>query len=211
MDKNKVEEHNIKRFNKWAGSYDTGIVSIFFKMCNRKLCQLVNLQDGMKLLDAGCGTGSLLKELSGSGKELNLYGIDLSPEMVNAARVKLKDKKHIELYEGSAADLPFESNFFDYVVCANSLHHHANPNQSLVEMARVLKPGGVMILMDGFVDSIVRKVLSRTANVIRNEGKVQRFKREELQRIFHNLGYDSITQQTFLFFTLITRGTKMGR
>jgi len=68
-----------------------------------------------------------------------------------------------------------------------------------------------MILMDGFVDSIVRKVLSRTANVIRNEGKVQRFKREELQRIFRSLGYDSITQQTFLFFTLITRGTKMGR
>lgn len=211
MDKNKIEERNIKRFNKWAGSYDTGIVSIFFKMCNRKLCQLVNLQDGMKLLDAGCGTGSLLKELSGSGKELNLYGIDLSPEMVNAARVKLKDKKHIELYEGSAADLPFESNSFDYVVCANSLHHHANPNQSLVEMTRVLKPGGVMIVMDGFIDSTVRKILSRAANVLRNEGKVQRFKKDELQRIFRSLGYDSITQQTFLFFMLITCGTKTIR
>jgi len=127
MDKNKIEEHNIKRFNKWAGSYDTGIVSIFFKMCNRKLCQLVNLQDGMKLLDAGCGTGSLLKELSGSGKELNLYGIDLSPEMVNAARVKLKDKKHIELYEGSAADLPFESNF-SITLCAR-IHCIIMPTQ----------------------------------------------------------------------------------
>jgi ubiquinone/menaquinone biosynthesis C-methylase UbiE len=205
----KVQEHNIKRFNKWAGSYDTGIVSIFFKRCNRKVCQLVNLQDGMKVLDVGCGTGSLLKELSRSGKELNLYGIDLSPEMINAARVKLKDEKRIELYEKSAADLPFESNFFDYVVCMNSLHHHPDPEKSLTEMTRVLKPGGVMILMDGFVDSTVRKVISRAANVLRNEGKVQRFRREELQRIFHGLGYKSITQETFLVLSLITSGTKI--
>jgi ubiquinone/menaquinone biosynthesis C-methylase UbiE len=204
----KIEKHNIKRFNKWAGNYDTGIVSIFFKMCYRKIRPLLNLQDGMRLLDVGCGTGSLLLELSGSGKVLNLYGIDLSPEMINAARVKLKDGKHVELYDGSAADLPFESNYFDYVVCMNSLHHHANPNQSLVEMTRVLKPGGMTILMDGFVDSTVRKILSRTANILRNEGKVQRFKRKELQRIFRNLGYEPITQQTFLFFMLITCGTK---
>jgi ubiquinone/menaquinone biosynthesis C-methylase UbiE len=204
----KTEKHNIKRFNKWASSYDTGLVSIFFRMCYRKIRPLLNLQDGMRLLDSGCGTGSLLKELSESGKELNLYGIDLSPEMIEAARVKLKDEKHIELYEGSAADLPFQSNYFDYVVCMNSLHHHANPNQSVVEMTRVLKPGGVMILMDGFVDSTVRKILSRTANVIRNEGKVQRFRREELRRIFRSLEYESITQQTYLFFMLITCGTK---
>ena len=128
--------------------------------------------------------------------------------MINAARVKFKDEKHVELYEGSATDLPFESNFFDYVVCMNSLHHHADPNQSLTEMTRVLKPGGVMILMDGFVDSFLRKVFSRTANILRNEGKIHRFKRKELQRIFRSLGYESITQQTFLFFMLITRGTK---
>ncbi len=203
-----TEKHNIKRFNKWAGSYDSGIVSIFFKMCYRKIRPLLNLQDGMRVLDVGCGTGSLLKELSGSGKELNLYGIDLSPEMIGAARVKLKDEKNVELYEGSAADLPFESNYFDYVVCMNSLHHHADPKQSLTEMARVLKPGGVMILMDGFVDSTVRKALSRIACVLRNEGKVQRFKKEELQRIFRSLGYEPITQQTYLFFMLITCGTK---
>jgi len=204
----KIEKHNVKRFNKWAGSYDTGIVSIFFKMCYRRIRPLLNLQDGMRLLDVGCGTGSLLKELSQSGKELNLYGIDLSPEMINAARVKLKDEKHVVLQEGSAADLPFESNYFDYVVCMNSLHHHANPKQSLTEMARVLKPGGVMILMDGFVDSAVRKLFSRTANILRNEGKIQRFKKDELRRIFRSLGYESITQQTFLFFMLITSGTK---
>jgi len=204
----KIEKHNVKRFNKWAGSYDTGIVSIFFKMCYRRIRPLLNLQDGMRLLDVGCGTGSLLKELSQSGKELNLYGIDLSPEMINAARVKLKDEKHVVLQEGSAADLPFESNYFDYVVCMNSLHHHANPKQSLTEMARVLKPGGVMILMDGFVDSAVRKVFSQTANILRNEGKIQRFKKDELRRIFRSLGYKSITQQTYLFFMLITSGTK---
>lgn len=208
MDRDKIEKHNIKRFDKWAGSYDTGIVSIFFKKCNRKICQLVNLQDGMKVLDVGCGTGSLLKELSQSRRELNLYGIDLSPEMINGARVKLKDVEHVELYERSAADLLFQSNYFDYVVCMNSLHHHPNPKQSLAEMTRVLKPGGVMILMDGFVDSTVRKVLSRAANVLRNEGKVHRFIREELQRIFRGLGYKSITQETFLVLSLITCGTK---
>ena len=104
--------------------------------------------------------------------------------------------------------MPFESNYFDYVVCMNSLHHHPDPKQSLTEMTRVLKPGGVMIIMDGFVDSVVRKALSRAANIIRKEGKVQRFKREELQRIFCNLGYESIRQQTFLFAILITCGTK---
>ncbi len=207
-DKDKIEEHNINRFNKWAGSYDTGLVSIFFKRCNRKVCQLVNLQDGMRLLDVGCGTGSLLKELSGFGEELNLYGIDVSPEMIRAARVKLKDEKHVELCEGSAADLPFESNYFDYIVCMNSLHHHPDPNQSLTEMTRVLKPGGVMILMDSFVDSTVRKILSRTVYLLWNEGEVQYFKREELRGIFRSLGYESVRQQTFLFFMLITCGTK---
>jgi ubiquinone/menaquinone biosynthesis C-methylase UbiE len=208
MDKDKIEEHNIKRFNKWAGSYDTGIAGIFYKMCYRKIRPLLSLQDGMKVLDVGCGTGSLLKELSRSGKELNLYGIDLSSEMIRAAREKLKDEKHVELHEASAADLPFESNFFDYIVCMNSLHHHADPNQSLTEMARILKPGGVMILTDSFVDSTVRKILSRTVYLLWNEGEVQYFKREELRRIFRSLGYEPVRQQTFLFFMLITCGTK---
>jgi len=202
------EEPSVRRFNKWAGSYDTGILSVFFRMCNGKICQLVEPRDGIKLLDVGCGTGSLLESLFRSGRQVNLCGINVSPEMIRVARKKLNGKERVELHEGSATNSPFESDSFDYVVCANSLHHHPDPGQSLAEMTRVLKPGGVVIVMDAFIDSRVRKIFFRIVNVFRGEGKVQHFRRQELQRILHNLGHESVTQRTYLLFLLITCGTK---
>lgn len=68
---------------------------------------------GMSILDVGCDTGSHL-ELYQRYK-CSLYGLDLSPSMLNVARVRLGDTARLDL--GDATDMPYEDNKFDLAVC----------------------------------------------------------------------------------------------
>lgn len=96
---------------------------------------------GNVILDAGCGTGSLMKKLKKFGK---IYGIDVSNEALKFARVNgLKLAKL-----ASVTDIPYKDNQFDALVSIDVLYHKQVKNdlQALNEFKRVLKPGGILII-----------------------------------------------------------------
>jgi ubiquinone/menaquinone biosynthesis C-methylase UbiE len=101
---------------------------------------------GMSILDVGCGTGSHL-ELYQRYK-CNLYGLDLSPSMLNVARERLGDTAQLDL--GDATDMPYEDNKFDLVISMLSLHEMPPETRSAVlnEIKRVLKNDGRILLID---------------------------------------------------------------
>jgi ubiquinone/menaquinone biosynthesis C-methylase UbiE len=101
---------------------------------------------GMSILDVGCGTGSHL-ELYQRYK-CNLYGLDLSPSMLNVARERLGDTAQLNL--GDATDMPYEDNKFDLVISMLSLHEMPPETRSAVldEIKRVLKNDGRILLID---------------------------------------------------------------
>src|SRR3989337_2749290 len=79
-----------------------------------------------RLLDVACGPGQLLVALAQRAPGLQLYGLDISPNMLNAGRKNLKKKGlegKVRLYEGSAYDLPFAPGTFDFVVATQCLHY----------------------------------------------------------------------------------------
>ena len=101
---------------------------------------------GMSILDVGCGTGSHL-ELYQRYK-CNLYGLDLSPSMLNVARKRLGDSTQLDL--GDAMDMPYEDDMFDLVISMLSLHEMSSATRSAVlkEIMRVLKNDGRILLID---------------------------------------------------------------
>jgi demethylmenaquinone methyltransferase/2-methoxy-6-polyprenyl-1,4-benzoquinol methylase len=101
---------------------------------------------GIHVLDVGCGTGTNLMLYHETG--CNVFGIDLSPAMVEIAQKKLGNRADIRL--GDASKMPYSDDSFDLVTAFFILHEMPNRIRPAVisEMARVVKHGGRILLID---------------------------------------------------------------
>ncbi len=98
-------------------------------------------------LDAGCGGGRFLVALARLGVK-EVIGIDISSEAVAAANQRLKDRSlfNARAIQSSVFSVPFEDNYFDYIISSGVIHYTEDPHKAFIELARVLKPGGKMFL-----------------------------------------------------------------
>jgi len=104
----------------------------------------VGLKDAKLILDVGCGSGIVTRDIARLTKG-KVIGIDGSEDMIKVAEKVLKDYKNVELRVGSAEKLPFDDNMFDIVTCNLLLMWADNPQQVVNEMTRVTKPGGKVL------------------------------------------------------------------
>ncbi|MGW4325054.1 class I SAM-dependent methyltransferase [Nocardia sp. NPDC004573] len=110
---------------------------------------VAQLDDGAQVLDVGCGGGQLAVGLATTGTSLRLTGIDLSPQQVRRARKRgAALGSRIQFREGSAMDLPFSDGAFDAVISSGSIKHWPNQRKGLAEMLRVLRPGGLLLVIE---------------------------------------------------------------
>jgi ubiquinone/menaquinone biosynthesis C-methylase UbiE len=99
------------------------------------------------VLEVGCGVGAQLRILTKRFPKTRFTGIDFSPEQLDHARVLLKEEvasDQVTLVEGSAHELPFERGAFDGAFLCWVLEHLSNPALAMHELARILRPGGVL-------------------------------------------------------------------
>ena len=96
-----------------------------------------HLKPDDKLLDVGCGSGSLLKKFD----NVNRFGIDIS-----AKYLEHLSGENITLCLSLIEDMPFKDNYFDMITCTDVLEHVLDLNGSLSNIARVLKPGGMLLI-----------------------------------------------------------------
>lgn len=105
--------------------------------------------DGGTVLDVGTGPGVLLVEIGRRRPDLRLTGIDLSPDMVEAATRNLRPLgERASARTADVTDLPFSDDSFDVVVSSFSLHHWDAPEAAVPELARVLRSGGRLYVYD---------------------------------------------------------------
>jgi SAM-dependent methyltransferase len=97
---------------------------------------------GKVCLDGGCGHGALVYRLLQLGAE-KIVGVDLEP---TPKTDKFADFSNIEFVKASLIDLPFADSTFDLVVTSGVLHHTVDPEKCASELARVLKPGGRLVI-----------------------------------------------------------------
>jgi SAM-dependent methyltransferase len=100
-----------------------------------------------RILDAGCGNGRYSRFLlRHADADAGIIGFDLSPKMLTRARKRLESDR-VSHTVADLTRLPFGDNQFDVVVCGWVLEHLPDPRPGLRELARVLRPGGKMLLM----------------------------------------------------------------
>ena len=107
-------------------------------------------QRSLRGLDVGCGTGRLLAFLHEAWPGLRLTGLDLSAPYLEEARRLIGRTARVKLIEGAAEKLPFEEASLDLVVSSFLLHELPAEvrAQALAEMARVVKPDGLVVIVD---------------------------------------------------------------
>jgi ubiquinone/menaquinone biosynthesis C-methylase UbiE len=106
-----------------------------------RIAAFLNSQGASSLLDVGCGTGHIASVLAELAPQIDYTGIDLASAAVEGARRAERPGRYLV---ADTAALPFETATFDAVVSLYALEHFTRPHDSLREMVRVARPGGVI-------------------------------------------------------------------
>jgi ubiquinone/menaquinone biosynthesis C-methylase UbiE len=117
----------------------------------RHLLQQAQIQPGMRLLDLGCGTGTLTILIKQTQMEADVVGLDGDAAVLEIARSKANMAgMKITLDQGMAFQLPYPDNSFDRVLSSLMIHHLTTDNKqrAMYEIYRVLRPGGELHIVD---------------------------------------------------------------
>ncbi|SHI36166.1 demethylmenaquinone methyltransferase / 2-methoxy-6-polyprenyl-1,4-benzoquinol methylase [Mesonia phycicola] len=116
----------------------------------KKVIQLVTDKKPESALDIATGTGDLAISLAQAGVP-KVIGLDLSEGMLSVGRKKIEDSSlsgKIEMIQGDSENLPFEDNSFDAITVAFGVRNFETLENGLQEIYRVLKPGGVFVVLE---------------------------------------------------------------
>jgi phosphatidylethanolamine/phosphatidyl-N-methylethanolamine N-methyltransferase len=145
----KMEETAIRTaYRRWAPVYDHTFGKIAAEG-RKHTVEIINRSTG-SVLEVGVGTGLSLPAYK---RDLEIVGIDLSPEMLEKARERIAElrlKNVTGLHEMDAGELTFESSMFDTVVAMYVMTVVPEPEKVMRELARVCKPGGQVVLVNHF-------------------------------------------------------------
>ena len=104
------------------------------------------LPSNISIVDLGCGNGDTLLALAPHID--TLVGVDRSPAMLSIAKNRSIQHKNIQLKQGVLEDIPLANQEFDVALCILVLHHVPKIHAAMNEIARILKPGGRLIILD---------------------------------------------------------------
>jgi SAM-dependent methyltransferase len=96
--------------------------------------------------DLGCGTGQLTETIAPYVRRV--IAVDGSTDMLDAARRRLGERPNVDIRQGDLEALPLDAGELDCAMLALVLHHAPNPANALAEVARVVKPGGRLLVVD---------------------------------------------------------------
>jgi len=183
----------------WAGRYEKLWVQKYSLKPTRDLV-ITELEkylepignDNVSLLDVGCGTGQLLEDIGEKFKHLSLSltGIDSSKQMVAMANKKLSKAKFLV---GDALNLPFCEKRFDFLTCSHSFPYYQNKLRALQEFKRVLKPGGVLFLVQASENNLYDKVVMKLVKL--TTGQVDYPSQAEIQELVERAELNLVEQK----------------
>jgi ubiquinone/menaquinone biosynthesis C-methylase UbiE len=155
---------------------------------------------GKTVLDVGCGTGLYSIRLSEAGADVT--AVDISSKMIEIAHTKAQDRgQYIWYDQADMAQLPYANQTFDAVVSITALEFASDPLQALMEMARVLRPGGKLIV--GVLNNDSPWADARREQAKREEsvyGAAHFFSSSDLRSLFHRTGtFGALTMESCVY------------
>ena len=188
-----------------ASAYTMGYSDDFQKLLRRRNAEtsaahlLQYLEPGMRVLDFGCGPGTISVGLAKAVDPGELCGVDMEASQIETARAAAEAGGHRNavFQTGDVTDLPFEDDSFDVAHCHAVLMHAPDTAAVLAEARRVLKPGGIISSREMFVDCSfleppMKDGWETFAKLIEaNGGRPQAGR--ELKRLFIEAGFSDIS------------------
>ena len=196
------------RMIRWASFYD-GFANIMTLGHIRRLRALTVdaalLKPGEKVLDVGCGTGGVtIPAKLRVGDKGSAAGIDPAPEMIAVAQKKAaRAKLDVDFRVGVIESLPYPDASFDVVTSSLMMHHLPKDLQvkGLVEIRRVLKPGGRLLIAD--MIRVSASLHDRLFGILTlHGGQGQRFGIKELPELVTSAGFENVQQLDERFLTI---------
>jgi len=169
-------------FDSWAPTYDQSFMQrAFFDRVHGQVVDVLRRVLGdiaaPVVLDVGCGTGRLLSRVRREFPHATLIGVDASAAMI-AEAAKKPALAGVRLEVASAAALPLDDASCDVVLSTISFHHWDDQEAGLRSVARVLQPGGHLLLVDVFSRGVMAPLVRRFSHGhgvgMRSDGEVMR-------------------------------------
>jgi ubiquinone/menaquinone biosynthesis C-methylase UbiE len=172
-------------FDRRAGSYESGMTSRWRDPVQQASLEALELTSNDRLLDVGCGTGAASRLAAQTAAFVT--GVDLSPKMIAQANDLGGHLQNVRFEVADAERLPFGNGAFTAVLCSNSFHHYPDPAGAVREMARVLSPGGRLVIGDACSDLLAARVADFFLRHL-EPGHVRLHRSEELGAFLHGAG-----------------------
>jgi ubiquinone/menaquinone biosynthesis C-methylase UbiE len=117
---------------------------------SQQVCAAGHVQNGLQVLDVGCGFGGTIAHINENYSDMRLIGLNLDERQLQRARatVMAMGNNCIEFKQGDACALPFPDQSFDVVLAVECIFHFPDREQFFKEARRVLKPSGYLALSD---------------------------------------------------------------
>lgn len=133
-------------FDQVANQWDSMRQDFFSEVVREKAYEAAGIEEGRIAGDIGAGTGFITEGLVQRG--LKVIAVDQSQEMLDRMKAKYSCFNSIEYRTGESENLPIKDNSLDYTFANMYIHHVESPKAAIAEMARVLKPGGKLVVTD---------------------------------------------------------------
>jgi len=140
----------LRRYERYAPDYDRRF-SRYSEGTLSKALQLTPDIEG-HLLDVACGTGLFEIKLRAHRPRLRITGVDISPQMLERARQRFDGDDAVSFLTGTAEHLPARDASFDIITCNNAFHLVQDAPRALREFHRVLRSGGLLMIIDWCLD-----------------------------------------------------------
>jgi ubiquinone/menaquinone biosynthesis C-methylase UbiE len=188
-------------FMRWSESYDRSVLQwLLFGPSHRALIRRIAAVVGdrpFRVLDVGCGTGVFAGRLHEAFPAAEVWGIDLVSGMLSKGADRWRRYAgRVQPVQGDSERLPFGAGGFDIVTCANSFHHYPDQARAIGEMHRVLRPGGRLMVVDGYRDAPWGWFIYDVC-VASVEGSVHHASGRRLRDLFEGAGLRATAQRVF--------------
>ena len=125
-----------------------------FAVLGDKFRRILPYTEGARILDVGCGSGDYLLFMRNLGWDA--WGVE-----IEAGVCEMLQQRGVQMHQGELQEARFPDGFFDWVTMNHSLEHVPNPRGVILEVARILKPGGSVFVGVPNIDSVQRRVFGR--------------------------------------------------
>jgi len=191
MEENVVIDERLRlEFNNWARAGRGEGMEKGHRPVGEQAIALMSIPSDARVLDVGCGSGWATRLMAERTRDGHVVGIDIADEMIELARRSSLPFSNVEFQVASTEKLPFRDGEFTHAFSMESLYYYADIAGALLEIKRVLKPGGLFVT----VVDLYQENLPSHQWVDQLKVPVQLLSSEEYRSLFEHAGFVNVRE-----------------